>query len=71
MSVDAELKGLHGRVVVTIPANGVGQVRCQIGEQVVDKIARSLDGSVIESNTMVEVIESLGEALTVKRLRSL
>ena len=65
---NADLKGLQGRVVVTIPGNGVGQVRCQIGEQVVDKIARSTDGGVIESNTMAEVIESLGEALTVKRL---
>ena len=35
-----DLVGKVGRVVVAIPAGGVGQVRCTIGEELVDKIAR-------------------------------
>jgi hypothetical protein len=35
-----DLVGRVARVVVAIPAGGVGQVRCTIGEELVDKIAR-------------------------------
>lgn len=62
-----EVVGRVGRVVVAIPAGGVGQVRCQLGEQMVDKVARSSDGSAIPDNVAVTVIEVLGDTVVVSR----
>ena len=39
-----DLVGQIARVVVAIPAGGVGQIRCRLGEELVDKIARARDG---------------------------
>lgn len=62
-----DLVGRTGRVVVAIPAEGVGQVRLQIGETLVDKIARSHDGQPIPENAVARVEEILGETLVVRR----
>ncbi len=61
-----ELVGRQARVVVAIPAGGVGQVRCRVGEELVDKIARSSDGLAIPENTAVTISEVLGEMVVVK-----
>jgi hypothetical protein len=42
-------------------------VRCQLGEDLVDKIARSRDGSAIAENTTVVIEEVLGETVIVRR----
>jgi membrane protein implicated in regulation of membrane protease activity len=63
----ADLVGQSARVVVSIPPGGVGQVRCRIGEELVDKIARAGDGAPIPENTPVRVEEVLGETVVVKR----
>jgi membrane protein implicated in regulation of membrane protease activity len=63
----AELVGQRGRVIVAIPAGGVGQVRCQLGEHLIDKIARSHDGTAIAENAVVRVEEVLGETVVVRR----
>ena len=62
-----DLVGQVGRVVVTIPAGGVGQVRCKIGEELVDKIARGREPEVIAENTSVVVEEVVGETVVVRR----
>lgn len=62
-----DLVGHTGRIVVSIPAGGVGQIRLQIGEMLVDKIARSNDGSAVPENTVAKVEEVLGETLVVRR----
>ena len=62
----ADLLGQTARVVVAIPANGVGQVRCRIGEEMVDKVARTRDGQVIAENKQVLVEEVLGDVVIVK-----
>lgn len=62
-----DLVGHTGRVVVAIPAGGVGQVRLQIGETLVDRIARSHDGQPIPENAVARVEEILGETLVVRR----
>jgi hypothetical protein len=64
----SELAGRTGRVVVGIPAGGVGQVRLQLGEELVDKIARDRDGAKIEENISVRVLEAMGETVIVTRL---
>lgn len=63
----SDLVGQNARVVIGIPANGVGQVRCRIGEELVDKIAQSRDGLAIAENTPVTIQEVLGETVIVKK----
>ncbi len=60
-----DLVGRTARVIVPIPAAGVGQVRCQLGEELVDKIARSRDGAPIPDNTAVTIAEVLGDTVVV------
>jgi hypothetical protein len=62
-----DLVGHQARVVVAIPAAGVGQVRCQLGEELVDKIARSRDGGAIPENVAVLIEEVLGDTVIVRR----
>jgi membrane protein implicated in regulation of membrane protease activity len=62
-----DLVGQIGRVVVAIPAGGVGQIRCRIGEELVDKIARTRDGDPVGENASVQVEEVLGETVIVKK----
>jgi membrane protein implicated in regulation of membrane protease activity len=62
-----DLVGQIGRVVVAIPAGGVGQVRCKIGEELVDKIARGREPEAIAENASVVVEEVIGETVVVRR----
>ena len=63
----SDVVGQTARVVVAIPAGGVGQVRCRVGEELIDKIARSRDGEAIAENTAVQVEEALDETVIVRR----
>ncbi|HOL71524.1 MAG TPA: hypothetical protein PLA43_09775 [Bryobacteraceae bacterium] len=63
----ADLVGQTARVVVGIPSGGVGQVRCRIGEQLIDKIARAADGGAIAEHSVVRILEALGETVIVVR----
>jgi hypothetical protein len=60
-----DFAGRPARVVVSIPCNGVGQVRCIIGEEMIDKMARSKTGEAISENTVVRVEQVLGEIVIV------
>jgi membrane protein implicated in regulation of membrane protease activity len=62
-----DLVGQTARVVVTIPAGGIGQIRCRVGEELVDKVARSSNGESLAENTPVLVEEVLGETVIVKK----
>ena len=61
-----DLVGQTARVIVTIPAGGVGQVRCRIGEEYIDKVARSRGGETIGEHKHVLVEEVLGDVVIVK-----
>jgi membrane protein implicated in regulation of membrane protease activity len=63
----SDLVGQPGRVVIAIPAGGVGQVRCRVGEELIDKIAQARDGTLIPENTAVKIEEVLGETVIVTR----
>jgi hypothetical protein len=63
----ADLVGQPGRVVIAIPPGGLGQVRCRIGEELVDKIARSNDSEGVPENTPVVIHEMLGETVIVRK----
>ena len=62
-----DLIGQIARVVVTIPPGGVGQVRCRVGEELVDKIARARSGDSIPEHSSVRVEDVLGETVIVTR----
>ena len=62
----AELTGQSARVTVAIPEGGLGQVRCRIGEELVDKVARGAGGAAIGVSTPVKIEESLGEIVIVR-----
>jgi membrane protein implicated in regulation of membrane protease activity len=62
----SDVVGQTARVIITIPAGGVGQIRCRVGEELIDKIARSKDGQAIAENAVVQVEESLGEVVIVR-----
>lgn len=63
-----DVVGQTARVVVGIPKDGVGQVRCRVGDELLDKIARSESGEPIPENTPVRVEQVLGEIIIVKRI---
>ena len=63
----ADLIGSVGRVVVGIPAGGVGQIRVRLGEELLDRIARTRDGAPVAENTSVRIEEVLGETVIVKK----
>jgi membrane protein implicated in regulation of membrane protease activity len=63
----SDLVGQVARVVVAIPAGGVGQIRCRVGEELVDKIARTRDGIPVGENVSVQVEDVLGDTVIVKR----
>jgi membrane protein implicated in regulation of membrane protease activity len=63
----SDVVGQTARVIVAIPAGGLGQVRCRVGEELVDKIARSRTGEAIAENVSVRVEEVLGETVIVSR----
>jgi len=62
-----ELIGRTAEVSVAIPAGGLGQVRCALGENVVEKIARAANGGEIPSNTSVRIESIVGETVLVRR----
>ena len=64
--LSSDLVGQTVRVVVAIPARGVGQVRCQIGEEVFDKVARSRGSGAVPENAIVTIEETLGEIVIVR-----
>jgi hypothetical protein len=63
----SELIGRTAQVSVAIPAGGLGQIRCAMGEGVVEKLARTVDGGAILANTSVKIESIAGETVLVRR----
>lgn len=63
----SDLAGKTGQVSVAIPEGGVGQVRCTLGQTVVDKIARAKDGGEIPANSLVVIEEVAGDTILVRK----
>ncbi len=64
--VDAsDLIGVTAQVIVRIPSEGFGQVRCVVGESMIDKLARSRGGVEIPNNSTVRIEEIAGESVIV------
>ena len=63
---DRELVGLTGRVTVTIPADGLGEVSCTVKSQTTRRMARSKDRQAIAEGVIVRVIEVQGDVALVE-----
>ena len=60
-----DLLGRSAQVTVSIPAGGVGMVSCLVGEERVEKIARTVDGAAIEAGMTVMINELGSDCLLV------
>jgi membrane protein implicated in regulation of membrane protease activity len=62
-----DLVGNTAQVSVAIPKGGVGQVRCTLGDTVVEKVARAANNQEIPVNTLVKITTLVGEVVLVDR----
>jgi membrane protein implicated in regulation of membrane protease activity len=62
-----DLVGNTAQVSVAIPKGGVGQVRCTLGDTVVEKVARTLSSEEIPVNTLVRISAIVGDVVVVNR----
>jgi len=63
----SDLVGNTAQVSVAIPKGGVGQVRCTLGDTVVEKVARATKNEEIPVNTLVKINSIVGEVVLVDR----
>jgi membrane protein implicated in regulation of membrane protease activity len=62
-----DLVGNVAQVSVAIPKGGVGQVRCTLGDTVVEKVARAANNEEIPVNTLVRITTIIGDVILVDR----
>lgn len=60
-----QLVGRTAQVTVTIPAGGVGQVSCRVGEERVEKLARAREGDELRIGARVMIEEFVGDSVIV------
>jgi len=61
----SHLVGRTAQVTVTIPAGGIGQVSCRVGEERVEKLARAREGAELKSGALVRIEEFTGDSVIV------
>jgi hypothetical protein len=66
---DNDLVGRTAQVTVAIRSGEVGQISARIGDERIDKIARSKDGEEIKAGTMVTVAAIAGDSVIVETER--
>ncbi|MBP6822132.1 MAG: hypothetical protein KA368_11355 [Acidobacteria bacterium] len=60
-----DLVGRIAQVTVAIPPGGIGQICCRLGEERIEKLARTKTGDEIKTGTMVVISEVADEAVIV------
>jgi len=60
-----QLVGRTAQVIVSIAPGGVGQISCRVGEERIEKLARSKDDREIKAGAMVRVDEVAGGSVIV------
>lgn len=60
-----QLIGRTAQVIVSIAPGGVGQISCRVGEERIEKLARSKDNSEIKAGAMVRVDDVAGGSVIV------
>jgi membrane protein implicated in regulation of membrane protease activity len=61
----AQMIGRTAQVIVSIAPGSLGQVSCRVGEERVEKLARSKDNIEIKAGAMVRVEEIAGDSVIV------
>lgn len=61
----SQLVGRTAQVTVKIPQGGIGQISCRIGEERVEKLARTRDGQELTPGTLVRIDEFTGDSAIV------
>lgn len=62
---NAQLVGRTAQVIVMIPAGGIGQVSCRVGEERVEKLARSRADVALKPGMLVRIEEIAGDSIIV------
>lgn len=60
-----QLVGRSAQVIVAIPPGSLGQVSCRVGEERIEKLARTRDNREIKAGATVRVDEVAGDSLIV------
>ncbi|MCI2429249.1 NfeD family protein [Candidatus Acetothermia bacterium] len=63
-----DLIGLTGRVTVTIPSDGLGEVSCTVKAQRTQRMARARDLQAIPEGALVRIIEIQGDVVIVEKI---
>lgn len=63
----SDLIGKTAQVSMAIPQDGTGQVRCTLGDTVIEKIARAANNEAIPVDALVRITEIAGEMVLVER----
>jgi NfeD-like C-terminal, partner-binding len=66
---DSDLVGRTAQVTVAIKSGEIGQITARIGDERIDRIARSADGEEIKIGTMVTVAAIAGDSVIVETER--
>lgn len=61
----SQLVGRTAQVTVTIPPGGIGQISCRVGEERVEKLARSRDSDELKTGARVLIEEFAGDSVIV------
>ena len=67
---DNDLVGRDAQVTVAIKAGSVGQIMARIGDERVERLARSRDGQEISLGSIVKVAAIAGDSVIVEQERS-
>lgn len=67
---DRDLIGRMAQVTVTIKPSSVGQISCVVGEERVEKLARSSDGEEISVGETVLIEDMAGETFIVNSMQT-
>lgn len=62
---EKDLIGRTAQVIVGIRPNSIGQISCRIGDERIEKIARTRDGQEIKTGETVYIEEITGDAVIV------
>ncbi len=65
---DRDLIGRTAKVIVGIQPDGIGQISCLIGEERIEKIARSRDGKGLKEGETVFIEEISGDSFVVSKM---
>ncbi len=66
---DSDLVGRTAQVTVAIKSGEIGQITARIGDERIERIARSSDGEEIKAGTMVTVAAIAGDSVIVETER--